>query len=64
MIINSVLPPTSFQSVISGKWYIVTTDPKLGWVEVNRKYGWEELEKMWIKPEFKKETKSSFKYTF
>ena len=50
MIINSVLPPTSFQSVISGKWYIVTTDPKLGWVEVNRKYGWEELEKMWIKP--------------
>ena len=46
MIINSVLPPTSFQSVISGKWYIVTTDPKLGWVEVNRKYGWEELEKM------------------
>ena len=44
MIINSLLPPTSFQSVISGQWYIVTTDPKLGWVEVDRKYSWEELE--------------------
>jgi hypothetical protein len=58
MIISSVLPPTSFQSVISGQWYIVTTDPKLGWVEVDRKYDWEELEKMWVMPEFKKETKS------
>ena len=49
MIISSVLPPTSFQSVISGQWYIVTTDPKLGWVKVDRKYSWVELEKMWTK---------------
>ena len=57
MIISSVLPPTSFQSVITGQWYIVTTDPKLGWVEVDRKYGWEELEKMWVRTEFKNTSK-------
>jgi hypothetical protein len=50
MRIQSVLPPTSFQSVLNGQWYIVTTDPKLGWVEVDRKYSWEELNKMWEKP--------------
>lgn len=53
MTINSLLPPTSFQSVISGQWYIVTTDPKLGWIEVDRKYSWEELKKMWQPKEFK-----------
>jgi uncharacterized HAD superfamily protein len=53
MIINSLLPPTSFQSVISGQWYIVTTDPKLGWIVVDRKYSWEELSKMWVQKEFK-----------
>jgi hypothetical protein len=61
MTITSVLPPTSFQSVISGQWYIVTTDPKLGWVEVDRQYGWNELKEMWLKPEFKKETISVVK---
>ena len=40
MKIHSLLPPTSFQSVVSGQWYTVTTDPKLGWVAVDRKYGW------------------------
>ena len=49
MIINSLLPPTSLQSPVSGQWYIVTTDPKLGWVPVDRKYEWEELDKMWRK---------------
>ena len=53
MQIHSLLPPTSFQSVISGQWYIVTTDPKLGWVAVDRKYSWEELKKMWVQKEFK-----------
>ena len=52
MRIHSILPPTSFQSVISGKWYIVTTDPKLGWVEVDRRYDWEELNSMWNKRTF------------
>lgn len=47
MIINSLLPPTSLQSPTTGQWYIVTTDPKLGWVPVDRKYEWEELNKMW-----------------
>jgi len=49
MRIESLLPPVAFQSVISGQWYIVTTDPKLGWVKVDRKYSWSELEKMWTK---------------
>jgi len=49
MIINSLLPPVSFQSVVDGQWYIATTDSKLGWVKVDRKYEWEELDKMWRK---------------
>jgi len=49
MIINSLLPPVSFQSVVDGQWYIATTDSKLGWVKVDRKYEWEELNKMWRK---------------
>jgi len=53
MKIHSLLPPTSLQSPSTGKWYIVTTDPKLGWVEVDRKYSWEELSKMWQPKEFK-----------
>jgi hypothetical protein len=53
MVINSVLPPTSFQSVLNGQWYIVTTDPNLGWVKVDRKYEWNELSKMWKGREFK-----------
>ena len=58
MNIVSLLPPVSFQSIISGQWYIVTTDPKLGWVEVDRKYEWSELEKMWTKRQFTNDTKS------
>ena len=49
MIINSLLPPVSFQSVVDNQWYIATTDSKLGWVKVDRKYEWEELNKMWRK---------------
>jgi hypothetical protein len=49
MIINSVLPPVCIQSVVNNQWYIVTTDSKLGWVTVDRKYEWEELNKMWNK---------------
>ena len=49
MIINSLLPPVSFHSVVDNQWYIATTDSKLGWVKVDRKYEWEELNKMWHK---------------
>ncbi len=49
MIINSVLPPVCIQSVVNNQWCIVTTDSKLGWVKVDRKYEWEELNKMWSK---------------
>ena len=53
MRIRSLLPPTSFQSVLNGQWYIVTTDPKLGWVAVDRSYSWLELESMWDKVTYK-----------
>jgi hypothetical protein len=53
MRIRSLLPPTSFQSVVSGQWYIVTTDPKLGWVEVDRNYSWAELNSMWDRVTYK-----------
>lgn len=49
MKIHSLLPPVAFQSVVTNQWYIVTTDPNLGWVKVDRKYSWSELEKMWTK---------------
>ena len=49
MIINSLLPPVCIQSVVDGQWYIATTDSKLGWVKVDRKYEWSELDKMWNK---------------
>ena len=52
MIINSLLPPVCIQSVIDGQWYIVTTDSKLGWVKVDRRYDWEELNSMWNKRTF------------
>jgi hypothetical protein len=65
MIINSVLPPVCIQSVVDGCWYIVTTDSKLGWVKVNRRYDWEELSKMWNKRTFEnvkqKPIKSNYK---
>ena len=47
MIINSLLPPVCIQSVVDGQWYIATTDSKLGWVKVDRRYDWGELSKMW-----------------
>jgi len=52
MIINSLLPPVCIQSVVDGQWYIATTDSKLGWVKVDRRYDWEELNSMWKKRTF------------
>ena len=51
MRIKSVFPPICFESPLSGKTYIVCTGGKesSGWVEVNRWYSWNELEKMWDK---------------
>lgn len=53
MRIHSLLPPTSFQSTQNRQWYIVTTDPKLGWVKVDRQYNWVELNSMWSKVIYK-----------
>jgi hypothetical protein len=44
MVLESNLPPVSFQSIVTGQWYIVTTKE---WVKVDRKYGWDEIKTMW-----------------
>jgi hypothetical protein len=44
MILESRLPPVSFQSIVSGQWYIITTKE---WIKVDRKYSWDELKSMW-----------------
>ena len=58
MILESNLPPVSFQSVVDGQWYIVTTGKEGKWTKVDRKYDWSEIELMWVKDEFKKDTRS------
>ena len=67
MVINSLLPPVCIQSVVDGQWYIATTDSKLGWVKVDRRYDWEELNKMWNKITYtniKKESSKRIKHNY
>jgi hypothetical protein len=49
MVLESYLPPVSFQSVVNGQWFIVTTKE---WIKVDRKYSWDEIKAMWqpLKP--------------
>ena len=69
MRIKSAFPPICFESTLTGKTWIVCTGGKesSGWIEVNRWYGWNELEKMWdkisyIKPkEFTKTKRKEYK---
>ena len=44
MVLESNLPPVSFQSVITGQWWLITTKE---WVKVDRKYSWDEIKTMW-----------------
>ena len=46
MILESYLPPVSFQSVVNGQWFIITTKE---WIKVDRKYSWDEISSMWTK---------------
>jgi hypothetical protein len=69
MRIKSTLPPICFESPLSGKKWIVCTggEKSSGWIEVNRWYGWNELEKMWdkidyIKPKEFKKTEVKIEY--
>lgn len=50
MVLESNLPPVSFQSIVSGQWYIITTKE---WIKVDRKYSWDELKSMWKQRVFK-----------
>jgi hypothetical protein len=53
MRIKSALPPICFESPITGKkWIVCTGKDSSGWVEVQRYYGWNELESMWDKIEY------------
>lgn len=44
MVLESNLPPVSFQSVVDHQWYIITTKE---WIKVDRKYTWDEIKPMW-----------------
>jgi hypothetical protein len=44
MVLESNLPPVSFQSVVNHQWYIITTKE---WIKVDRKYSWDEIKTMW-----------------
>jgi hypothetical protein len=49
MVLESFLPPVSFQSVVNGQWWLITTKE---WIKVDRKYSWDEMKAMWqpLKP--------------
>ena len=66
MKIKSHYPPFCFESPLTGKKYIVCTGAGSGWIEVDRWYGWVELESMWdkITYEAKPIVKSSEKKTY
>lgn len=44
MVLESNLPPVSFQSVVNGQWWLITTKE---WIKVDRKYSWDEIKAMW-----------------
>lgn len=44
MVLESNLPPVSFQSVVTGQWWLITTKE---WIKVDRKYSWDEIKTMW-----------------
>lgn len=52
MRVKSHFPPICFESPVTGKKWIVCTGTGSGWIEVNRWYGWVELESMWDKIEY------------
>ena len=54
MRIKSHFPPLCFESPVTGKTWIVCTGDGSGWIEVDRYYGWAELESMWDKIEYGK----------
>ena len=52
MKVVSHFPPFCFESPVTGKKWIVCTGKGSQWIEVDRYYGWAELEKMWEKIEY------------
>jgi hypothetical protein len=44
MVLESFLPPVSFQSVVNGQWWLITTKE---WIKVDRRYSWDEIKAMW-----------------
>ena len=67
MKVVSHYPPFCFESPMTGKKWIVCTGKGSQWIEVNRWYGWNELEKMWdkiehIKPKEFKKTEVKIEY--
>jgi hypothetical protein len=45
MVLESNLPPVSFQSVVDRQWWLITTKE---WIKVDRQYSWDEIKDMWM----------------
>ena len=52
MRFKSFHPPLSHKGVFSNQWYVICSSDGDGWVKVDRKYSWNELEKLWDKIEY------------
>ena len=63
MVLESLYPPICIQGPVSNRWYIIAGGI---WHEVERRYEWKELEKMWkplskLKVQPKTEVKKEWK---
>ena len=46
---RSHYPPVSFKGAYTNQWYVICSSDGDGWVEVDRSFSWDELEKLWDK---------------
>lgn len=54
MKFRSHYPPLSYKGVFTNQWYVICSSDGDGWVEVDRHFSWNELEKLWDKIEYSK----------
>ena len=54
MKFRSHYPPLSYKGVFTNQWYVICSSDGDGWVEVDRHFSWDELEKLWDKIEYSK----------
>ncbi len=57
MKFRSHYPPLSYKGIHSGQWYVICSSDGDGWVKVDRRYSWTELEKNWDRITYSKQNK-------